>query len=69
MDIYTAAEQAYKNGYEKAVKKFTDQLKKYKRNCCVQKWCQSNFACYMFDQNKFDQFVDSVAIEILEDIK
>lgn len=65
MDIYTAAEQAYKNGYEKAVKKFTERVKEQDGNIFLESWCES----YIFNQEKFNEFIDGLTNELLEDIK
>jgi surface antigen len=60
MDIYTATEQAYKNGYANAVKKFATKVKEKNGNGFIESWYESGDECYEFNQEKFEEFIDSI---------
>jgi hypothetical protein len=67
MDIYTAVESAYKNGYEAGIKKFAEKVKAQNGNNFLESWYESADICYEFNQEKFESFIDNLVRIILDE--
>ena len=69
MDIYTATEQAYKNGYENGIKALAKRINKQNGNAFIEEWYESADICYAFNQSEFQIFIDDLVKELLKEVE
>ena len=65
MDIYTATELAYKNGYENGIKKFAEKVKAQNGNYFLESGYDGADIYCEFNQEEFESFVDNLVKTIL----
>lgn len=66
MDQCTMTEQAYKNGYNAALKELSDKIKAQNVNDFMDSWYESADICYEFNQEVFEAVIDELVAQMIK---
>lgn len=66
MDQYTMTEQAYKNGYNAALKELSAKIKAQNGNDFMDSWYESADICYEFNQKVFESVIDDIVESLIK---
>lgn len=66
MDQYTMTEQAYKNGYNAALKELSEKIKAQNGNDFLDSWYESADICYEFNQEVFEAVIDELVAQMIK---